>query len=178
MNTPAQALAGAADIAAEQIADDARLRAIIRQMVWDEAGIVSSSRTETPHPVYRMYADYQEPLKKIPPHRTLAINRGEKEEALAVDLRVDAERMVGRLTDLVVSNRTSIFTGTLEEAIADGYHRLLWPSLVREIRADLTQRAEEQAIKIFAVNLRHLLLQPPVRDRRVMGYRPGFSYGV
>lgn len=177
VNTPAEALAGAADILAEQVADDPRLRAAVRQLAWEEALISAAARGETPHPVYRMYAAYQEPVKKIPPHRILAINRGEKVEALTVEVRMDVDRLTARLVQLVVTRRASIFTANLEEAIADGCHRLLWPSLVREIRGELTERAEEQAIKIFAVNLRHLLLQPPVRDRRVMGIDPGFRTG-
>ena len=175
--TAAEALAGAADIAAEQIAEEARFRAALRQLAWEEAVVTADARGETPHPVFRMYANYREPLRKIPPHRILAINRGEREEALAADLAVDHEQMVARLQRMVVNRPASIFTGLLLDAVADGYHRLLWPSLVREIRAELTERAEAQAIKIFAVNLRHLLLQPPVRDYRVMGIDPGFRTG-
>ncbi|MGE5598102.1 MAG: Tex family protein [Bacteroidota bacterium] len=177
VNTPAEALAGAADIIAEQIADDPRLRAEIRRLAWEEAAVAAAAKGETPHPVFRMYASYQEPVRKIPPHRILAVNRGEKEEALAVEVRADEERLRARLTRLVVTNRNSIFASILEDAVADGFQRLLWPSLVREIRGALTERAEEHAIRIFAVNLRHLLLQSPVRGRRVMGIDPGYRTG-
>lgn len=172
-----QALAGARDIIAEAVADDPRYRAEMRRLIWAEGTLAAAATSEIPHPVYRIYADYREPLKRIPPHRVLAVNRGEKEDALRVEVAADHDRLIARLRAMVVTNPRCIFVPILAEAVADGFERLLWPSLVREIRSELTARAEEHAIRIFAVNLRHLLLQPPVRARRVMGIDPGYRTG-
>lgn len=177
VHTAEEALAGAVDIIAEVIADDARCRDDLRRLAWNEAVVSVGARADTPHPVYQMYADYQEPVRSIPPHRILAINRGEKEEALFVNIKLDRERALARLEKLIVSNKSSIFSAYLVQAIVGGFDRLLWPSLTREIRNELTERAEEQAIKIFTVNLRHLLLQSPVKDCRVMGIDPGYRTG-
>ncbi|MGE5529460.1 MAG: Tex family protein [Patescibacteria group bacterium] len=173
----AEALAGAMDIVAEQIADDPRYRAELRRLAWEEGALAAKSVSEIPHPVYRMYADYREPLRRIPPHRILAANRGEKEEALRVEVEVDQGSLAARLRGMVRKNPRCVFASLLEKAADDALARLLWPSLAREIRGELTARAEEHAIRIFAVNLRHLLLQPPVRGRRVMGIDPGYRTG-
>lgn len=190
VNTVEEALAGTMDIVAEEISDDHNLRRIVREIIWEEA-LISSELKENSSPdsvegvkeaakegaVYRQYHHHTEAVKKIPPHRILAINRGEKEDYLKVELQLDKAALVARLERMVVKNTASIFTEYLRKAVEDGFSRLIWPSLEREIRASLTEKAEEQAIKVFAVNLRQLLLQPPVRGKRVMGIDPGFRTG-
>ena len=187
VETPADALAGARDIIAEKVSDDPDYRKVLREYLWDQAVIASEAKEvkadkekdaeEADLDEYRMYADYKEPINKIPPHRILALNRGEKEEALKVSIEADHEIALQKLNHLIITNKKSIFTSELEEAIADGYKRLLFPSLERELRAALTETAEEHAIKIFGLNLRNLILQPPVKDRRVMGIDPGYRTG-
>ncbi|MCL6588343.1 MAG: RNA-binding transcriptional accessory protein [Firmicutes bacterium] len=126
---------------------------------------------------FRMYADYREALKKIPPHRILALNRGENEEALKVSIVVEEQAALGKLAQLIVTNPKSVFTTELTAAVTDGYKRLLFPSLERELRTAITETAEEHAIKVFGLNLRNLLLQSPVRDAKVMGIDPGYRTG-
>ncbi len=187
VETAAEALAGARDIIAERVSDDPDYRKMLRQYFWESALITSEAkeakddqkkdaeRAELDE--YRMYADYKEPLSKIPPHRILALNRGEKEDALKVSVVADHEVALDKLNRMIVTNRKSIFTSDLEEAIADGYKRLLFPSLERELRNALTETAEEHAIKVFGLNLRNLILQAPVKDVRVMGIDPGYRTG-
>lgn len=187
VETTEDALAGARDIIAEKVSDDPDYRKVLREFLWEEALIVSeakeakkgSKKNEEAAELdeYRMYAEFKEMLKKIPPHRILALNRGEKEEALKVTLEADHETALNKLTALIVTNRKSIFTAQLEEATADGYKRLLFPSLERELRAAITETAEEHAIKMFGLNLRNLILQPPVNGLRVMGIDPGYRTG-
>jgi uncharacterized protein len=188
--TVADALAGARDIIAEKVADDPDYRKTIRQLLWDQAVIVAVAKEqdkgkekhrlkghETELDEFRMYADYKEPLKKVPPHRILALNRGEKLEALKVALETEHELALAKLTAGIVTNRKSLFTTDLEAAVADGYKRLLFPSLERELRTAVTDTAEEHAIKIFGLNLRNLILQAPVKGYRVMGIDPGYRTG-
>jgi uncharacterized protein len=187
VETVADALAGARDIIAEKVSDDPNYRKMLREFCWDQAVIASEAkeakadkkkeaeRAELDE--YRMYAEYKEPLKKVPPHRILALNRGEKEEALKVNIEVEHEISLAKLNNLIITNKKSIFTSELEEAIADGYKRLLFPSLERELRATITETAEEHAIKIFGLNLRNLILQSPVKDLRVIGIDPGYRTG-
>ncbi|HYH01978.1 MAG TPA: Tex-like N-terminal domain-containing protein, partial [Bacillota bacterium] len=193
VTTVADALAGARDIIAEQVSDDPDYRKLIREYLWDNAVIASEAKAVDQEKAkerktkqkesaealdeFRMYADYKEPLKKIPPHRILALNRGEKLEALKVTVECDHEIALSRLRDQIVSNRKSLFTSDLEAAIGDGYKRLLFPSLERELRSVLTETAEEHAIKVFGLNLRNLILQAPVRGFRVMGVDPGYRTG-
>ncbi|HEY8343845.1 MAG TPA: Tex family protein [Bacillota bacterium] len=186
VNTVEEALAGAMDIVAEEISDDHNLRRIVREFIWEEALIASEFKEGSPSDaaadakegaVYRQYHHYTEAVKKIPPHRILAINRGEKEGYLKVELQLDKTALISKLERLVVKNTASIFTEYLRKAVEDAFSRLIWPSIEREIRASLTEKAEEQAIKVFAMNLRQLLLQPPVRGKRVMGIDPGFRTG-
>ncbi len=173
-----QALAGAMDIIAEQISEQAEWRRMIREYLWEHARITSELKTDDPAgAVYRQYHNFTEPVKKIPPHRVLAINRGEKTGFLKVGLDVELQPLLERLFALVQSNPQSIFTDYLKAATEDSLTRLLLPSLEREIRASLTATAEEQAIKVFGLNLRQLLLQPPVRGKIVMGIDPGFRTG-
>ncbi len=187
VETVADALAGARDIIAEKVSDDPDYRKVLREYLWDQAVIASEAKEvktnkkkdaeEAELDEYRMYAEYKEPLKKIPPHRILALNRGEKEEALKVSVEAEHEVSLQKLNYLIITNKKSIFTSELEEAITDGYKRLLFPSLERELRAALTETAEEHAIKIFGLNLRNLILQAPVKDLRVMGVDPGYRTG-
>jgi len=179
----ATALAGARDIIAEKVADDPGYRKILREFCWETAIITSVAKErekkndEEDLDEFRMYADYKEPLKKIPPHRILALNRGEKLEALKVGLDVDHQAAIDLLKREIIVNPEALFIAELEEAVADGYKRLLFPSLERELRSAITETAEEHAIKVFGLNLRHLILQPPVRQTRVMGIDPGYRTG-
>jgi uncharacterized protein len=189
------ALAGAMDIIAEKVADDPGYRQVLREFFWETAVLASAAKTASDKDKkgkkaksekdieaeeldeFRMYADYKEPFKKIPPHRILALNRGEKMEALKVDLVVDAETSITKLNEMIITNKKSLFTNELAEAIADGYKRLLFPSLERELRAAATETAEEHAIRVFGLNLRNLILQAPVKGYRVMGLDPGYRTG-
>lgn len=180
--TIVDALAGAKDIIAEKVADDPDYRKVLREYFWEQAIIASLAKERKQGKKedldeFRMYAEYREPVKKIPPHRILALNRGENEDALKVSIEVDHEISINKLNLLIVTNQKSIFTAELEEAITDGYKRLLFPSLERELRTALTETAEEHAIKIFGLNLRNLILQSPVQGQRVMGIDPGFRTG-
>jgi uncharacterized protein len=190
VTTIADALAGARDIIAEKVADDPDYRKMLRKLLWERAVIASAAKEpekgkekprlkghEAKLDEFRMYADYKEPLKKAPPHRILALNRGEKLESLKVALETEHELPLAQLTARIVTNRKSLFTTDLEAAVADGYKRLLFPSLERELRAAVTETAEEHAIKVFGLNLRNLILQAPVKGYRVMGIDPGYRTG-
>ncbi|WP_148932693.1 Tex family protein [Paenibacillus methanolicus] len=176
--TPEEALQGAMDIIAEQLADDAKIRAWVRKFTFDNGVIRTEAKDKDQESVYEMYYSYQEPVKRLPPHRTLAINRGEREEVLRVALDVQAER----IRDYI--DRQTIRGGTpqpikeiLLATIEDAYKRLIAPSIEREVRGELTDKAEEHAISIFSANLRNLLLQPPVRGNVVLGVDPAFRTG-
>jgi len=172
-----QALQGARDIVAEIVADDAEIRKIVRNLVWLE-GMVNSkavdSEAVTP---YEMYYDYQEPVKRLPPHRILAINRGEKEKALQVKIIQPEEKILARIEGKYLAQTALTCQQLAIEAIKDGYKRLIAPAIEREIRNELTKTAEEQAIKVFAKNLHNLLLQPPVKGKNVLGIDPGYRTG-
>jgi uncharacterized protein len=177
--TVEDAYAGARDIIAETVAEDADVRAGVRERTRGEAwlaiGVADESKDE--RGVYQMYYDYREKLSAIPPHRLLAINRGEREDILKVKLEGPDEENVKRIQARMVANPRSIFAGQIREAVADGYERLLAPSIERELRGDLTDTSDEHAIETFAANLRQLLLQPPVRGKTVIGIDPGFRTG-
>ncbi len=178
VDDPEQAIAGARDIIAEQISDNADWRKIIREYLWGNALLSTELKEETPEAaVYRQYHNYSEPVKKIPPHRVLAINRGEKEGYLKAGLQIESSQLLLRLQALVLTNPGNIFADDLKTATEDSLNRLLLPSIEREIRTKLTEAGEEQAIKVFALNLRQLLLQPPIRGKIVMGIDPGFRTG-
>ena len=169
------ALAGAQDILAEEISDDAALRGRIRNLVWMN-GVIRSAAIGDADTVYAPYADYQEPVAKIPAHRILALDRGEKEEKLRVSIQMDAERPLSVLHRLLLKN-DSACARVVSAAADDAYDRLLFPSVERETRAELTRRADESAISVFALNLRQLLMQPPVRGKTVVGLDPGYRTG-
>ncbi|SDF66193.1 Tex family protein [Sporolituus thermophilus] len=171
------ALAGAMDIIAEWISERADFRAFLRKELWDKAEIVTSLAVdEAAGKEFLNYKEYREPVKRMPSHRILAVNRGEAKDILKVDLVAPHEANIARITNEVVT-RPSLFADHLRAAITDGYKRLLFPALEREIRALLTENAEKQAIRVFALNLRQLLLQPPLAGHTVMGLDPGYRTG-
>ncbi|MDP4127315.1 MAG: Tex family protein [Bacillota bacterium] len=177
VNSTEEALAGAMDIIAETIADDAVLRKRIREETLRLGDVVASAaaKKDQERSPFEMYYDYKEPVRKIPPHRILALNRGEKEEFLSVKIEAPLETLERIIERLYV--KTGPCAPFVQKAALDAYKRLIEPSIEREIRAELSAQAEEQAIKVFAVNLRQLLLQPPVRGKMVLGLDPGFRTG-
>lgn len=170
-----QALAGASDIIAEIVSDDAEARKQVKQILYSK-GTVRTSGDESVDSVYAMYYDYNEPVSKIPSHRILAINRGEKEEFLKVRIDCDEEICLSVLYRLFLKPG-SISTEFCRLACADAWSRLIQPSVEREIRNDLTDRACEQAIKMFGVNLKPLLMQPPIRNKTVLAVDPAYRTG-
>lgn len=169
------ALAGARDVLAEDFSDDAKLRNTLRTFYTNNA-LIESKAAKEEDSVYSGYYEFSEPVKKIAGHRVLALNRGEAEDFLKVSVTVDSERAVGLLQQAIVKNQ-SLAAQQVNEAIADGYSRLLHPSLEREVRSNLTEEANEGAIKVFGQNLRQLLLQPPIRGKVAMGLDPGYRMG-
>ncbi len=176
VNTVEEALNGAMDIIAEDVSDNAEFRKAIREMFYKLGTIVSKSKKEEDS-VYRMYYDFSEPVAKIANHRILAINRGEKEEFLQVKIDVPDERVTSYLKANCIKKTRSISSEYVERAIEDSYERLISPSVEREVRNDLTENAQEQAMKVFAANLKNLLLQPPVKGRVVLGLDPAYRTG-
>lgn len=177
VKTAAQALQGACDIIAEMIADDPELTAQVREKTWNVGLIVTEATDAEEKTVYEMYYDRQEALAKIPNHRVLAVNRGEKEKKLKVKVTVDAEQIHKLIGKSVLKNEKSIFYPMMLETIADAYKRLMAPSIEREMRNTLTERAEAEAVKIFAKNTESLLMAPPVRGKRVLSIDPGYRTG-
>ena len=171
-----EALAGACDIIAESISDNADYRKNIRKITFDN-GIISSTGDNEVDSVYSKYYEYSEPIKKIPHHRVLAINRGEKEEFLKVSLSVDKALVLNYLMYMVITSPKSPAYKYVSAAIIDGYDRLIAPSIEREIRNDLFDAASEGAIKLFADNLKHLLMQSPLKGKTVLGFDPGYVNG-
>lgn len=176
VETEEDAIAGALDIIAENIADDADYRKKIKSFCFREA-VISSKVAKDEKSPYEMYYDYSEPILKMPSHRILAINRGEKEEFLKVKLEKPEEKIIDYLKKQIIQDYKSQFAEHLEKAIIDSYKRLIEPSIEREIRSDLTEKAEEQAIKVFGKNAKQLLLQPPIKNRTVMGFDPAYRTG-
>ncbi len=177
--TVEDAYAGARDIIAEGVAEDADVRAVVRDRTRDEAWLVVTVTDESKDErgVYQMYYDYREKLRAVPPHRLLAINRGEREGVLKVKLEGPDEEIVKRIQARTVTNPRSIFAGQIREAVADGYRRLLAPSIARQLRNERSDDSDEHAIQTFATNLRQLLLQPPLRGKTVIGIDPGYRTG-
>ena len=175
-DTPEKALAGAQDIVAETVAEDAENVADLRAFTEGTADIVSVAADADEKTPYEPYYDYAEPARKIPNHRVLAIDRGEREEKLRVHVRVDADAAIARL-GARWPRRSGVFAPVLDAAIADGYKRLMAPSLEREVRAKLTVRAQMDAIKVFAKNVESLLSARPVRGARVVALDPGYRTG-
>lgn len=175
--TADEAIKGACDIIAEMISDDPELTAAIREKTHDAGVIVTEAADPEEKTVYEMYYEYSEGAAKIPNHRILAINRGEKEKKLKVKVQTDAEKMEKILQDAVITNENSIFRPLLEETIADAYKRLMAPAAERELRNMLTERAEAEAVKVFAKNTEKLLMVPPVKGARIISIDPGYRTG-
>ncbi len=176
VNSTEEALAGAMDIIAEEVSDNAEYRKALRETIFRNALVISSAKKEEDS-VYRMYYDFKEPVSKIANHRILALNRGEKEEFLNVKIDVDASLCLAYLKGKTVKDTNPEMRAYVETAVEDSYSRLIFPSLERDIRNKLSETAQEQAMKVFAENLRNLLLQPPVKDRVVLGLDPAYRTG-
>lgn len=171
----AQAIAGAQDILAEQLSDSPQVRARLRDYLQKNAQISTTIGTKE-NKIYKMYSDYSESIGKIPSHRVLAIDRGEREEALKVSLEADSQVALHLLEQELI-RKNSPFAKQLREVCEDSYKRLLFPSLERQIRAQLTERADAQAIGVFSENLKNLLMQPPVKGAVTMGFDPAYRTG-
>ena len=177
VTTPEEALQGALDIIAEMIADDPEITKAVREKTF-ATGVMTTEATDPEEKtVYDMYYDRSEALAKIPNHRVLAINRGEKEKKLKVKATVNTEEIHSLIAGSVIKNEKSIFFSLLTETIADAYKRLMAPSVEREMRNQLTERAEAEAVKIFAKNTESLLMTPPVKGKRVLSIDPGYRTG-
>ena len=177
INSPEEALAGALDIIAETISERADIRANLRKQLWQTAEISTAlAVAEDTGKEFLTYKEYKEPVRRIPSHRILAINRGQSKEILKVQLVASHETNIDMINRMI-NTGPSIFSDCILEAITDGYKRLLLPALDREIRSLLTENAEKQAIRVFGLNLRQLLLQPPFAGHTVMGLDPGFRTG-
>ncbi|HBH0594394.1 TPA: RNA-binding transcriptional accessory protein [Clostridioides difficile] len=170
------ALKGARDIIAELVSDDAKIRKYIRELALREGMIVSKSATDEKS-VYDMYYDYSEAVKSMPPHRVLAINRGEKENFLKVKLEINNDKVLNYIINEYVNDKNFENKEEIVSSIEDSYKRLIFPSIEREIRNHLTEIAQERAISVFGKNVKSLLLQPPVKDKVVMGFDPAFRTG-
>ena len=177
VKTVEDALQGAKDIIAEMISDEADYRIYIRDITTQEGKLVSSAKDEKAESVYEMYYQYEEPIQKVAGHRTLAINRGENEKFLVVRVEAPVERILQFLRTKVIINDNSVTSPILEEVIRDSYDRLIAPAIEREIRNDLTEKAEDGAISVFGKNLEQLLLQPPIAGKVVLGWDPAFRTG-
>lgn len=176
VQTIEDALDGAMDILAEFFSDNAEYRDLIRQIAYNK-GIIEVIGNKEEKSEYEMYYEYREPVKSIANHRVLAINRGEKEKFLKVNLTLPDEEIILKLKSLIIKNDLSEAKTYLEKSLEDSYKRLIFPSIDREIRSKLTEKAENEAIQVFAFNLKHLLMQPPIRGKVVLGIDPGFRTG-
>ncbi len=170
------ALAGARDIIAEEVSDNAEYRKSLRAQTF-EYGVLNVVKAKEEDSVYAQYYEYSEPLKKIPGHRILAINRGEKEEFLKVSVEISADIVLNYLLNCVVTEPASPAYKHVSAAVVDGYERLIAPSIEREIRNDMFDNASEGAIKVFSDNLGHLLMQSPIKGKTVLGFDPGYVNG-
>lgn len=177
VNSVDEAFAGAMDIIAEKVSDNAEYRKIVRNIFAEKGILVSEGIDKEAESVYEMYYSYREKVKSIPNHRILAINRGEREKILRVKIDVPDDEILKYIKEDMIKNNKALTTMYLEKAIEDGYKRLISPSIEREIRTSLTERAEEEGIKVFAGNLKPLLMQSPIKGKMVMGIDPGFRTG-
>ena len=179
VTTVDEALAGASDIIAEYISDNAECRKLLREYVESTGSISSEKAKDAPAdklPTYEAYLEYSEPIKKIPAHRALAINRGEKEECLKVSVVCDDETALDRLCAAVIS-KDGAYSDFVRASASDSYSRLIFPALEREIRSSVTEMAEEAAIKAFENNLKPLLMQPPLKGKTILGVDPAYRTG-
>ena len=177
VKTAKEALQGAMDIIAEMVSDNADYRIFIRDLTFEEGILSSVAKDEKAESVYEMYYAYQEPVKKVALHRVLALNRGEAEKILTVKIEAPVERVLGYLEKQVITSENEYTTPILKEVVSDAYSRLIAPAIEREIRNDLTERAEDGAITVFGKNLEQLLLQPPIAGKVVLGWDPAFRTG-
>ena len=177
VKTVADAIAGAQDIIAESISDNADYRTYIRKATFKEGKLVSKAKDDTVKTVYEMYYDFEEPVSKIAGYRTLAINRGENEKILTVKVEAPRDRILQFLEKQVIIKDNPYTTPVLKETIADSYDRLIAPAIEREVRNELTEKAEDGSIKVFAKNLEQLLMQPPISGKVVLGWDPAFRTG-
>ena len=177
VETVEDALNGARDILAENISDNAKYRTYIRKSTWDYGKITSTAKKQEESSVFEMYYDFEEPIRKIAGYRILAINRGEKEGVLTVKIEPDQQKIASYLVNQVITKRNPNTTKFLLEAIEDSYKRLIAPSIERDIRSELTEKAGTEAIKVFGKNLEQLLMQPPIAGQTVLGWDPAFRTG-
>ena len=176
--TPEDAIQGASDIVAEIVSDSADFRATLRKRMWKEGFIQAELVEDSEHKdQFLQYNEYAEPVRQMPSHRILAVNRGEKLVALKLALTVPDESYIQYMVRGITTNEQSIFSDVKASAVADAYKRLIFPALERDIRNELTESADEQAIKVFGVNLKNLLLQPPLAGHVIMGLDPGYRTG-
>lgn len=177
VSSAAEAIAGAKDIIAEMISDEADYRSYIRKATMEEGRLISTAKDEKAESVYEMYYQYEEPISKVAGHRVLALNRGEKEKILTVKIEAPVERIIRYLETKLITKDNEFTTPVLQESIADSYSRLIAPAIEREIRNDLTERAEDGAITVFGKNLEQLLMSPPIAGKVVLGWDPAFRTG-
>ncbi len=179
VKTTEDAIKGAIYIIAENVSDNSRFRSWIRKYTYNNGNMTSKMKknAEDENKVYDMYYEYTEPVKQVKHHRVLALNRGEKEGVLSVSIVVDETPILEHMEKFTIKNKNSFVAPVVKEAIKDAYARLISPSIEREIRADLTEKSSEAAISVFAKNLEKLLLQPPMKDKMVLGLDPAFRTG-
>ncbi len=177
VKTAAEAVAGASDIIAEMISDNADFRTGIRNFTRKTGILVSQAKDPEAKSVYEMYYDFQEPVSKITGYRVLAINRGEKENILSVHIEVDVRKIILFIGHTLIKNNNQYTMPVLIAAMQDSYKRLIGPAIEREIRSELTEKAEDGAIKVFDKNLEQLLMQPPIAGQVVLGWDPGYAHG-
>ena len=172
-----EAVAGARDIIAESISDNADYRSWIRKITMNKGKVISTAKDSEAESVYEMYYEFEEPAEKLAGHRILALNRGEKEKFLTVKVQAPEEEILRYLEKKVIVNENISPTEVLKETVADSYNRLIAPAIEREIRSELTERAENGAIEVFGKNLHQLLMQPPIAGKVVLGWDPAFRTG-
>ena len=177
VNTVEEAIAGAMDIIAEEISDNADYRTYIRELTMKEGSLVSEAKNKEESSVYEMYYEYEESIKKVAGHRILALNRGEKEKVLTVKVQAPEEKIIAYLEKRMIRKDNPYTTPVLKLAIEDSYKRLISGAIEREVRNTLTEKAEDGAIKVFGKNLEQLLMQPPIAGQTVLGWDPAFRTG-
>lgn len=177
VKTAEDALNGAMDIIAERVSENAQYRTYIRNLTANEGKLVSSAKDEKLESVYEMYYNYESPILKTAGHRVLAINRGEKEKILSIKVEAPQDKIIQYLEKQIIVSENQYTTPVLRDVIFDSYNRLIGPAIEREIRSDLTEKAEDGAIKVFGKNLTQLLMQPPIAGQVVLGWDPAFRTG-
>ena len=177
VETIEDAINGAKDIIAEHISDEADYRIYLRKLTMDKGTVVSAAKNPEESSVYEMYYEFEEPIKKLAGHRVLALNRGEKEKILTVKISAPEDEAMGWIQKQVITRDNPVTKPVLREVVEDSYKRLIAPAIEREIRSDLTEKAEDGAIHVFGKNLEQLLMQPPIAGKVVLGWDPAFRTG-